>query len=97
MHGKNVVFAVFAPLVLMAIIAVIVVSIGETLLALHALGFEVYHVGSFATEEANHAAAEQAAIYPVACALGLALVILIGGSIATRLAPQARQQDSHHH
>jgi hypothetical protein len=97
MHGKNVVFAVLAPLVLMAIIAVIVVSIGETLLALHELGFEVYHVGSFATEELNHAAAEQAALYPVLCALGIALVILLGGSIATRLAPQLKQQDSHHH
>lgn len=97
MNSKNVVFAALAPLGLMAIIAIIVVSIGETLLALHALGFEVYHVGSLATEEANKAAAEQAALFPVACALGIALVILIGGSIATRLAPQLKQTDSHHH
>ena len=59
MHGKNIIFAIFAPLVLMAIIAVIVVSIGETLLALHELGIEVYHVGSYATEEENHDWAEK--------------------------------------
>jgi hypothetical protein len=97
MNSKNVLFAVFAPLGLMVIIAIIVVSIGETLLTLHAIGMEAYHVGSYATEEANREAAEQGALYPVACALGIALVILLGGSIATRLAPQVKQTDSHHH
>jgi len=96
MNGKNVVFAAIAPLVLMAIIAVIVVTIGETLLAFHELGMEAYHVGSLATEEANKVAEEQAALYPVACALAIALVILVGGSIATRLAPQVNRTDTHH-
>jgi len=96
MHGKNVVFAALAPLVLMAIIAVIVIGIGETLLAFHEIGAEAFHVGSFATEEANHAAAEQGALYPVAVALAIAVVILIGGAIATRIAPQSRSTNGHH-
>lgn len=90
MLAKNVVFAIVAPLVLMAIIAVIVVSIGETLLAAHEWAHEAYNVA------ANPEAAEEANIVPVAIALCIALLALLGGSIATRLAPQARSQDTHH-
>ena len=38
MPRQNIIFAIVAPLVLMAIIAVIVVGIGETLLAVHECG-----------------------------------------------------------
>ena len=90
MLSKNVVFAIIAPLVLMAIIAVIVVSIGETLLAAHEFAREAYNVA------AHPEAAEEANLAPVAIALVIALVILVGGSIATRLAPQVTHQDTHH-
>ena len=90
MHGKNVVFAIIAPLVLMAIIAVIVIGIGETLLAAHEWAHEAYHA------DANPAAAQEANLVPVFIALGIALVALLGGSIATRLAPQVKPQDTHH-
>ncbi len=90
MHGKNVIFSVFAPLVLMAIIAIIVVSIGETLLAAHEWAHEAYNV------DVNREAAEEANLVPVFIALGIALVVLAGASIATRLAPQVKHQDTHH-
>jgi lysylphosphatidylglycerol synthetase-like protein (DUF2156 family) len=90
MHGKNVVFAIVAPLVLMIIIAAIVVTIGESLLAIHAWAHAAYDV------EANPEAAEQANLFPVGLALLGALVILLGGSIASRLAPQRAPHDTHH-
>ena len=89
MQGKNIVFAIIAPLVLMAIVAVIVVTIGETLLAAHVWAHEAYDVA------ANPEAAEEANLAPVAIALFIALLILLGGSIATRLAPQPTHVDTH--
>jgi len=67
-----------------------VIGIGETLLGAHEWAHEAYHV------EANPAAAEEANLVPVFIALGIAVVVLLGGSIATRLAPQVRHQDTHH-
>ena len=90
MLAKNVIFAVIAPLVLMAIIAVIVVSIGESLLTIHEFAHEAYDVA------ANPEAAEQANLFPVGLALAFALLILVGGSLASRLAPQRPPQDTHH-
>jgi len=90
MPRQNIIFSIVAPLVLMAIIAIIVVSIGETLLTVHELAHEAYHVGDFASPEENHYWGEIAALYPVAVALSIATLFLIGGAVASRLAPQPR-------
>ena len=88
MPRQNIVFAIVAPLILMAIIAVIVIGIGETLLAVHDWAHHLYHVGAYPTPEENHRVKELAALYPVAVALVVATVFLIGGAVASRLAPQ---------
>jgi len=96
MRGKNVAFAIYMPLILMAIIAVIVIGIGETLLGFHEWAHEAYGIGRWATEEQNAYYEEIANLYPVGVALLIAVVILVGGSIATRIVPQATRQDTHH-
>ena len=88
MPRKNIIFAIAAPLVLMAIIAVIVVLVGETLLATHAWAHHYYHVGDHPTPEIDRHWREIAALLPVQVALGLAMLFLIGGVVASRLAPQ---------
>jgi hypothetical protein len=93
---RNIVFAIVAPLVLAAIIAAIVVGIGETLLHIHEYARELYHVGSWPTHEENEHWEEIATLYPVATALAIAMVALIGGTVASALAPQVRTQDTHH-
>jgi len=88
MPRQNIIFAIVAPLVLMAIVAVIVISIGETLLAVHHWAGHFYHVGEYPTSEENHHARELAALPSVFVALGIATLFLIGGAVASRLAPQ---------
>jgi len=88
MPRQNIIFSIVAPVVLLLIIAVIVVSIGETLLTVHELALEAYHVGDYASEEQNKYWEEIAALYPVAVALSIATLFLIGGAVASRLAPQ---------
>jgi hypothetical protein len=88
MPRQNVVFAIVAPLLLMAIIAAIVIAIGEMLLGFHHYGNELYHVGQYLTAAENHYAGELAALWPVGAALVLATAFLIGGAVASRLAPQ---------
>ena len=90
MPRQNVVFAIVAPLILMAIIAVIVVSIGETLLAVHHWAEHYYHVGEYPTPEQNRQVRELAALPSVAVAMAIATLFLIGGMVASRLAPQPR-------
>jgi hypothetical protein len=82
MPRQNIVFAIVTPLILMAIIAVLVVVIGETLLATHHWAHHYYHV------EEHPEMREIAALPAVAIALGVATLFLIGGMIASRLAPQ---------
>jgi len=96
MPFKNIVFAIVAPLVLAAIIAAIVIGIGETLLHFHEYAHELYHIGSWPTHEENEHWAEIANLYPVAVALGIAMLALIGGAVASALAPQLRNHDTHH-
>ena len=93
MPRQNIIFSILAPVVLMAIIAIIVVGIGETLLTVHEAANETYHVGAFATDEENKYWGEIASLYPVFTALGIATVFLIGGAVASMLAPQRR---NHH-
>ena len=92
MPRQNIVFAVVAPLVLMAIIAVFVVIIGETLLATHEWAHHYYFVGDHPTVEENRHWREIAALLPVQVAMGLSTLFLVGGIVASRLAPQVRQQ-----
>jgi hypothetical protein len=83
MPRQNIIFSILAPLVLMAIIAVIVVGIGETLLEVHETANEAYHVGAYASAEENKYWGEIAALYPVFVALGIATLFLIGGATTT--------------
>jgi hypothetical protein len=90
MPRQNIIFAIVAPLVLAAIIAVIVIGIGETLLTVHELAAEAYHVGDWPTAEENHYWGEMAALPSVFVALSIAALFLIGGTVASRLAPQPK-------
>jgi hypothetical protein len=92
MPRQNIVFAVVAPLVLMAIIAVFVVVIGEALLVTHDWAQHLYHVGDYPTPEENRYWREMAALYPVGVAMAFSTVFLVGGIIASALAPQPPQQ-----
>lgn len=94
MPRQNVIFAIVAPLLLMAVIAVIVIGIGETLLAVHEWATERYHVGAYPTAEENRQARELAALPSVAVALAISSAFLIGGAVASRLAPQPRHQET---
>ena len=95
MPRQNILFAIVAPLVLMAIIALIVAGIGETLLAIHHWSEELYHVGSWPTPEENRRYRELAALPSVFVALGIATLFLIGGALASRLAPQPTHRSDH--
>jgi hypothetical protein len=87
MPRQNIVFAIVTPLILMAIIAVIVVSIGETLLATHHWAHHFYHVD-------DHPEMREVAAFPsVFIALGVATLFLIGGTVASRLAPQQKTHE----
>lgn len=94
MPRQNIVFAIVAPLIVMAAIAAIVVGIGETLLAIHDWAHHAYHVGDWPTVEENRYWREMSNLYAVYVALGMALLVLIGGMVATRLAPQPKHSDA---
>jgi hypothetical protein len=98
MPRQNIIFLIVAPLVLMAIIAVIVIGIGETLLAVHEYYHHLYHVGEYPTAEENRYWREIAALPSVAVALAVATLFLVGGAVASRLAPQPthHSQPTHH-
>jgi hypothetical protein len=95
MPRQNIVFSIVAPLVLMAIIAVIVVTIGETLLTVHEWASSAYHVGDYASAEQNKYFEEIAALYPVTTALIIATLFLLGGALASRLMPQRAPRLTH--
>jgi hypothetical protein len=97
MPRQNIVFAILAPLILMVIIAIIVVCIGETLLATHEWANELYHVPAHMEPGEDRTPRELAALYPVAVALAIATLFLIGGSIASRLMPTPPPSSSSHH
>jgi hypothetical protein len=95
MPRQNIVFAIVAPLILMAIIAVIVVVIGETLLAVHEWANHLYHVPAHITPGEDRRARELAALYPVAVAMAIATLFLIGGTVASKLMPQPPSPPHH--
>lgn len=97
MPRSNLIFAIVTPLVLMAIIAAIVIAVGESLLAMHEWATETYHVGSYPTPEENRYWREIAALYPVSIALGVAMLALVGGIIASAIAPRPRPSGGSSH
>lgn len=96
MPRRNVIFLIVTPLVLMAIIAVVVVSVGEALLAMHHWAHHAYHIGDYPTPEENRYWREIAALYPVSIALGLSTLFLVGGVVASMIAPQPKASTSGH-
>lgn len=91
MPRQNIIFSVVAPLVLMIIIAVIVVGIGETLLAVHHESEIYYHVEAYPKDSAEYRLAREIAALPaVVVAMAIATMFLIGGAVASRLAPQPK-------
>lgn len=96
MPTRNIVFAIVAPLILAAIIAAIVVTVGETLLAVHEWAHHFYYVGEHPSEELNKYWGEIAALLPVQVALGLAVVFLVGGIAASMIAPKPKASTSAH-
>ena len=90
MSRQNVIFTIVTPLILMAIIAVIVISIGETLLAAHEWAHHYYHV------EDHPEMREIAALPAVGIALGLSTLFLVGGIVASMMAPQPKASTSSH-
>lgn len=96
MPRKNVIFVIVTPLVLIAIISVLVVGVGEVLLTAHEWAHHYYHVGEHPSPELNRYWREIAALLPVQIALGLALVFLLGGIVASKIAPQPQSSTSAH-
>ena len=96
MPRQNILFVILTPLVLMAFIAVIVVVIGETLLATHHWAEHYYHVTDYApgTPERRYWR-EIAALPAVGVAMGISTLFLVGGMVASKLAPQVEQQGHH--
>ena len=97
MPRQNIIFAIVTPLVLMAVIAVLVIVIGETLLAVHHWSEGYYHVGSYPTPEENRYWREIAALPAVGVAMAISTLFLIGGTVASRLAPQPPASSSSSH
>lgn len=97
MPRANLLFMIVAPLAVMVVIAILVIGIGETLLAVHEYANHSLHVGGYAAEEQNHQAEEIARLYPVGVALAIGSVFLIGGSIASRLAGSPARRDVTRH
>lgn len=85
MTRANVLFAFLAPTVVIGLIAIVVIGFGELLLGVRYAMDDVAHHGQM-TEDA-------ARLYPVGIALAVATVFLLGGMLASRLAPQHRSDD----
>lgn len=91
MPRRNIIVSIVAPLVLMAIIAVIVVAIGETLLAVHHEAEQYYHVEAYPKDSPEYRQVREIAALPaVAVAMAIATAFLVGGAVASRLAPQPK-------
>jgi hypothetical protein len=96
MHRANLIFMIAAPVLCAIAVLLGVVVIGETLLAtLHWAEHEL-HVEAY-TGEAHKQALAQAKLYPVGVALAMGALALLGGMIASRLAPQRPSGSGAHH
>lgn len=85
MPRQNLVFMIVAPLVIMALMAIGVIAIGETLLAVGAWAAQALEVEHLTGAEQRRAE-EIAKLYPVGVALVIGALALLGGTIASRLA-----------
>ena len=90
MRLRNLVFAALTPLLLIALIAAAVSGFGLILLAVRYAADDMAHHGQFTEDVAR--------LFPVAIALVVATIFLLGGMIASRKAPQVtpRDADGHH-
>ncbi|MDP8924207.1 MAG: hypothetical protein M3O34_15190 [Chloroflexota bacterium] len=96
MPRQNLIFMIVTPLVLLAVIAVGVIGIGELLLAVGDWAHHAYDVDHLAGDQ-RHQAEEIAKLYPVAVALGIGALALIGGSVASRMAGNHAPRGSARH
>ena len=96
MPRQNLVFMIVAPLVVMVFIAIGVIAIGETLLAVGAWAEQALDVEHLTGEEQRRAE-EIAKLYPVGVALAIGSIALLGGSIASRLAGTPAPGESARH
>ena len=96
MPRQNIIFMIVAPVVLMVIIAIGVIAIGETLLAVGAWAHHALDVDHLSGEQ-KHRAEEIAKLYPVGVALAIGTIALVGGSIASRLAGNPTPRGSARH
>ena len=96
MLRQNLIFMIVAPIALMVVIAIGVIAIGESLLAVGAWAHGALDVEHLTGEEQQRAE-EIAKLYPVAVALGIGALALIGGTIASRLAGNPAPRDTSRH
>lgn len=96
MLRQNIIFMIVAPFVVMVFIAIGVIAIGETLLAVGAWAHHALDVDHLAGDE-KHRAEEIAKLYPVGVALGIGALALLGGTIASRLAGNPAPRGSARH
>jgi len=94
MPRENIVFMIVVPLVLMVIIGVIVVGIGETLIATHDWAHHALHIDAITNAEEKHRAEELVKLYPVGVALVIGTIALVAGSVASRLAGDPAHQSA---
>ncbi len=96
MPRENLIFMIVAPIVVMAVVAIGVIAIGELLLAVGAWAHHALDVDHLTGDE-KHRAEEIAKLYPVAVALAIGALALIGGSIASRVAGNPAARDAARH
>jgi hypothetical protein len=96
MPRENIIFMIVAPLAVMVVVAIGVIGIGELLLAVGAWAHHALDVDHL-TGDAKHRAEEIAKLYPVAVALAIGALVLIGGAVASRLAGNPTPRDTARH
>jgi hypothetical protein len=82
-NRANLLFAIFSPIVVAIIVGLLIVAIGEVLLVFRAIG----DAWAYAQGNDPHSK-EIAKLYPVVVALLVSTVAIIGGGIASSLAPK---------
>ena len=96
MPRENLVFMIVAPIAVMVVVAIGVIGIGELLLAIGAWTHHALDVDHLTGDE-KHRAEEIAKLYPVAVALAIGALALIGGSVASRMAGNPEPRDTSRH
>jgi hypothetical protein len=96
MHRANLIFMIAAPVLCAIAVLLGVVVVGQVLLATLHWAEHAYHVEAY-TGEAKKQVLAQAKLYPVAVALAFGALALVGGAVASRLAPQRPTHDGAHH